>query len=68
MTEETSPRTRRMEPGLTRRLSMGMGTLTLAGAAFFGVADHLVNGPENADSASVAGTLSPDDPEGPSTG
>lgn len=31
---------RRIEPGLTRRMSMGMGTLTLAGAAFFGVAAH----------------------------
>lgn len=39
MSDETpAPRTtRRVEPGLTRRLSMGMGTLTLAGAAFFGV-------------------------------
>ena len=36
-TPEPTP-TRRLEPGLTQRLSLGMGTLTLAGAAFFGVA------------------------------
>lgn len=32
------PRTRRVDSGLAQRVSMGMGTLTLAGAAFFGVA------------------------------
>lgn len=38
MTDDTPahPTTCRVDPGLTRRLSMGMGTLTLAGAAFFG--------------------------------
>jgi hypothetical protein len=32
--------TRAMVPGMTRRMSMSMGSMTLAGAAFFGVAVH----------------------------
>lgn len=40
-----------MEPGLARRMSMGMGTMTLAGAAFFGVAAH-AEGPASDDGTS----------------
>jgi hypothetical protein len=67
MSEENTaePTTRRVDPGLAQRVSMGMGTLTLAGAAFFGVAaqhdaaaaDTMSASPSSvqADSSPVAG-------------
>lgn len=68
MTDEhsTPPPTRRIEPGLTRRMSMGMGTLTLAGAAFFGVAAHDGAGPGDltpASSSSAVDAVSEDAPQ-----
>lgn len=47
------PRTRRIDAGLAQRVSMGMGTLTLAGAAFFGVAAQQ-DGAADTTSAQVA--------------